>query len=1226
MERYTRAKTLNAILAQARIDLASLAPAAASAAVASAPAAVHAPVAAAAPALDRAALQTQLLNIVAERTGYPTDMLGLDQDLEAEFGIDSIKRVEILGAMQKNLPASASEAMQSSMEQFTKARSLNAILDAAMALAPAAAPAAPATAAAAIAPIAAATIAAAAPALDRASLQTQLLNIVAERTGYPTDMLGLDQDLEAELGIDSIKRVEILGAMQKTLPASASEAMQSSMEQFTKARSLNAILDAAMALAPAAMVAVAAPAAVSHSAAPAAAAAPALDRAALQAQLLNIVAERTGYPTDMLGLDQDLEAELGIDSIKRVEILGAMQKTLPASAAEAMQASMEQFTKARSLNAILDAAMALARTIGAAAPAAGIQPVPVVAVIPAMTAPAPSKTPRFAPRARPAPLPQQRHVIAGTYLLSADQDGVAERLADRIVGVGAQAVILSAETCADPQLLTATVERIRANGPLSGIVHLAGLETAAGDLQGWKTQTAAQAKTLFRLLQLCAPDLSGRDSVALAVSRLGGSLGRDTAGRGAASAGAAVGLFNCAMAEWSKLRARLVDFEDAAQADQIADALLDELAVADARSEVGYLHSGGKAEASRIGFVHVPESIVDHPFASHLQPDGDWVALITGGARGITAEIAEELARPGMRLVLLGRTPLPGAESSATAALGDGPSLKKSLLDAALAAGRRPTPAELEREYRALLADREIRTNLTRLKATGAQVDYRSCDVRDAAAFAAMIDSIYDQYGRIDAVLHGAGVIEDKRIADKTAESFDRVYDTKVDSAYVLSRRLRPDTLKVLSFFTSVAGRFGNVGQGDYGAANETLNRLAWQLHREWPGVRVVSINWGPWAAGMATEAIVAGFRSRGVEPIPVMSGRRFFLDELAYGARNDVELVAGVGPWQHQAPAAEPSPTVAESVALPLDGAAESLPLIRHPLRIGVGGAVTLEQALTLRDDPYLLDHVMDGKPVLPAAGAVEYMAQFVAAGWPEWQVAELSEVRALHGVILEGEQERELVLRARASTHSAPGQQAVTIELLEPGRKAACYRATAVLMTQLPEMPPARIDPLADAVPVETGRIYGELLFHGDCFRLVQRISGLSAGGIDADVMPSQPRAFLGEAFRNARWLFDPGLLDIPPQLAFVWARLNRNMGALPSRFGKVTRFGVAPLHGPLSLAMRFKPQPNDLTLLYDAQIVDASGNVRLLVTDGESIMSPALNRLSPGHGEPAAAGLIA
>ncbi len=199
-------------------------------------------------------------------------MLGLDQDLEAELGIDSIKRVEILGAFQKRMPGVAAETMQGGMERYTRAKTLNAILAqasldlASLSPAAAAAPAVIVTAA----PI---SVQVAAPAMDRAALQLQLLNIVAERTGYPTDMLGLEQELEAELGIDSIKRVEILGAMQKALPAAASEAMQSGMEQFTKARSLNAILDAAMALAPAAAAVAAAPAAVTF-AAPAAVASP----------------------------------------------------------------------------------------------------------------------------------------------------------------------------------------------------------------------------------------------------------------------------------------------------------------------------------------------------------------------------------------------------------------------------------------------------------------------------------------------------------------------------------------------------------------------------------------------------------------------------------------------------------------------------------------------------------------------------------------------------------------------------------------------------------------------------------------------------------------------------------------------------------------------------------------------------------------------------------------
>src|SRR3546814_8641310 len=195
------------------------------------------------------------------------------------------------------------------MEHFTKAKSLSAILAQASRFtisvtASVAPPAAPA--------------AAAAPAVDYASL---LIGIVAERTGYPHEMLGLDADLEADLGIDSIKRVEILGAFQKALPADAGTQMQAGMEHFTKAKSLSAIL------AQASRFTISVTASVAPPAAPAAAAAPAVDYASL---LIGIVAERTGYPHEMLGLDADLEADPGIDSIKRFEILGALQKSLPA--------------------------------------------------------------------------------------------------------------------------------------------------------------------------------------------------------------------------------------------------------------------------------------------------------------------------------------------------------------------------------------------------------------------------------------------------------------------------------------------------------------------------------------------------------------------------------------------------------------------------------------------------------------------------------------------------------------------------------------------------------------------------------------------------------------------------------------------------------------------------------------------------------------------------------
>jgi acyl carrier protein len=93
------------------------------------------------------------------------------------------------------------------------------------------------------------------PLLERQSLTQTLLQLVSDRTGYPIDMLGLDQDLEAELGIDSIKRVEILGAMQKSLPPAVAEGIQSQMENLTKVKSLNGIVQQVLSLSPSESVA-----------------------------------------------------------------------------------------------------------------------------------------------------------------------------------------------------------------------------------------------------------------------------------------------------------------------------------------------------------------------------------------------------------------------------------------------------------------------------------------------------------------------------------------------------------------------------------------------------------------------------------------------------------------------------------------------------------------------------------------------------------------------------------------------------------------------------------------------------------------------------------------------------------------------------------------------------------------------------------------------------------
>jgi NAD(P)-dependent dehydrogenase (short-subunit alcohol dehydrogenase family) len=186
---------------------------------------------------------------------------------------------------------------------------------------------------------------------------------------------------------------------------------------------------------------------------------------------------------------------------------------------------------------------------------------------------------------------------------------------------------------------------------------------------------------------------------------------------------------------------------------------------------------------------------------------------------------------------------------------------------------------------------RALRSNLESFEAAGSPVDYHALDVRDERAFAALIDDLYAKLGRIDAVIHAAGVIEDHWIRNKSAESFARVFDTKVRSALVLARTLRPEGLEFLGFFSSVSARFGNAGQVDYSAANEVLNKLADHLDRDWPG-RVVSINWGPWDAGMVSDGLRAAYAERGIGLIPPPLGGRAFLEEIRRREEHASEVV----------------------------------------------------------------------------------------------------------------------------------------------------------------------------------------------------------------------------------------------------------------------------------------------------------------------------------------------
>ena len=345
------------------------------------------------------------------------------------------------------------------------------------------------------------------------------------------------------------------------------------------------------------------------------------------------------------------------------------------------------------------------------------------------------------------------------------------------------------------------------------------------------------------------------------------------------------GLVKTAALEWPKALLKSIDLEKGDRPPEtLAQVIFDELQRDGSISEVG-LSAKGERVTPIIQAVSQPE-----PETLPIQ-SGD-VVVVSGGARGVTPATLVPLAQSTQcRFVLLGRTPLV-EEPERFADAKDDAALKALLLQEIKTRGLAITPMELNAKTRGILATREILQTLKNLEEAGSEVRYHAVDVRDTRALNTILEPIRHDWGPIRGVIHAAGVLADKAIADKTSQQFREVFETKVAGLDALLTATCDDPLKLLVFFSSIAARKGNQGQCDYAMANELLNKVAQvEARARGPECRVLSLNWGPWDGGMVTPALKAHFEKSGVSLIPLQAGGEFMTRELA-GTSRSVELV----------------------------------------------------------------------------------------------------------------------------------------------------------------------------------------------------------------------------------------------------------------------------------------------------------------------------------------------
>jgi hypothetical protein len=392
-----------------------------------------------------------------------------------------------------------------------------------------------------------------------------------------------------------------------------------------------------------------------------------------------------------------------------------------------------------------------------------------------------------------------------------------------------------------------------------------------------------------------------------------------------------------------------------------------------------------------------------------------------------------------------------------------------------------------------------------------------------------------------------------------------------------------------------VAGRTGNRGQGDYAGANETVNRFAWWLQHRWTHVRVKAFNWGPWESGMASDEVNRQFRERGVIPIPPKAGREFLLREMCEDQSGEVELIAGIFDFER------PQPLISQR-----------FPFLRSQPQAVSETGIECEHVFSLQHEPYLLDHQIDGISVVPAAGALELMAEVVQAGWPHLHVAEAISHRVLRGITLSGGGEKRFLVRARIASSTPLGDMTVSAEIVDADQPAFLfYRADFLLRQQLPN-PPSAPAPAVFAPPGYTAaEAYHDQCFHGPRLQLLKTIEGADQSGMRATAPSARLAGWLENENLN-EWIFNPGLVDAAVQAQMIWCRTHFGANMLPSLFARVVRFGklsesVGPLHLTLAII-----DFTATTIRNDWHWADDQGRMWLKGEGMEVTVSKALNRL--------------
>ncbi len=810
-----------------------------------------------------------------------------------------------------------------------------------------------------------------------------------------------------------------------------------------------------------ALAAASAPAAYAAAPAPALTPAPvASAQGSVEAEVKRIIAEKTGYPVDMLEDDADLEADLGIDTIKQVEIFSAMRKEF-----DIPEEARINVADVNTINKIVPFVSANGRKVKGAAVAATASIATVTPPAPIPTVVMDEKIKRYEVISVPKELAWGEPVQGvKTALVFAEEERTYNKFVQLLKEREITAIRL--DNFSDEESLTKRLEEL---GPVDAYFHV--LPVGATNAWVYGQDLAAQheaifkfAKSVFIIGKHLAPNLKvvgasfTGSGTWMKTNVLGGALG---------------GFFKTYKKEYERINVKAVDFAEGVKntAEKLIQETLDNNSY---EVEVGYTAApvasigggvdvGIGAGAGTRHIVKCVERVI--PADTKLPITCDTVFFVTGGAQGIMALIMTEMAKRYRNKFIV---------------------------------------ASLEADATELV---------TNIKAAGGDVVYTSTNVMDPDSLAKALEAGKKKFGRVDGVVHTAGLEISKPIRKKEYREFSKVFDVKITGLVNLMHVLRNEkNIKVFTSFTSVAGVLGNNGQCDYAASNNMLNNFDWGKFSNTEGARTANVAWTAWdGAGMAVKGgIIDILKMAGIDFIPPETGIQHFLNEVQNGSGNHTAMFCG-------------------NIQ-----AMDILDYMKAE-KYSLGGFVVKEK------HQFLKDHAIENVPYVPGVCGIEVFKKAAAIDG--------SDDRTLGNIVfgspIKVHEGRSIKI---AVSEQADGLALVSFNKLNLARNHFTGQVIKLNGDSRSDIPEIKVDRKKKMVDQET--IY-TVYFHGPSFQVMQEVNSIGDDDVHATIK-------IGARHRNIFGLNENEIVAMITegcfQTAGIWDIVKNNLMSLPHKLGRV------------------------------------------------------------------------